>query len=422
MQFIDGRTAWCLGAPADDRCSLPEQAATGEQVVLRDQFWTWFRRDQRAFRPSLYERDCEFLAAAPGATPAEARPARLADGEGRRRGPKRRCEVGSWAKHPQTRNGVKDASTDPGRSQVERWRLSPDANVAIGTGGDLVVLDVDVRTGGFASLDELEAKHGPLPKTVAAASGSGGRHFYFKPPAGSKVASRQGFLPGLDLKGEGGYVLAPPSRNGNGPYNWLEGQSPDDVDVAEMPPWLLQLLTARKPGSESPFANGRIVPEGERHDALMRLGGSLRHHGFDAAEINDVLGLVNERRCNPPLPECEVQDMARWLAAQPPGRPLRDYVKTARTEAANLRHMRKAAQRRHGVSAQIVGVLKVRRAATLVELCDIIDLPRSSLQRILAAMDHDGKVQCDPKCGVRGAPKRYSLVASDGRSHPPDRP
>ncbi len=131
------------------------------------------------------------------------------------------CRPG--AKEPLTAHGVLDATID---EQTIRswWAKWPAANVAIATGAKagLVVLDVDPRHGGDESLAALEAKYGKLPSTVECLTGGGGRHLYFKYPGGTiKNATALGGWPGLDVKGDGGYVIAPPSIHPSGErYRW----------------------------------------------------------------------------------------------------------------------------------------------------------------------------------------------------------
>jgi hypothetical protein len=124
--------------------------------------------------------------------------------------------------------------------QVHRWwRRWPNANVGIVTGAvsGLVVLDVDPRHGGEESLAALEAEHGALPRTVESLTGGGGQHLYFRHPGGS-VPSRQ-IAPGLDLKGDGGLVVSPPSGHVSGrSYAWESGRAPGDVPMAVFPRWL----------------------------------------------------------------------------------------------------------------------------------------------------------------------------------------
>lgn len=148
------------------------------------------------------------------------------------------------AKHPVGRlvpHGRNDASCDP--EVIRRWWTeAPFANVAIATGPEsgLAVLDVDPRHGGEDSLVALREDAGELPRTFVVKTGGGGWHYYFKHP-GTKVPSVGGKLgPGLDTRGDGGYVLAPPSNHlSGGSYLW----SPDaPADMAVFPDFLLDLL------------------------------------------------------------------------------------------------------------------------------------------------------------------------------------
>lgn len=145
------------------------------------------------------------------------------------------CRPG--AKEPATRHGFKDASVDKARL-IEWWQKIPDANVAIATGAasGLVVLDRDPRNGGDRSLAELERRHGPLPETLRVATGGDGLHYFFAAPSG--VSMRSGVLAeGLDVKADGGYVIAPPSVHPNGKsYQWET--DPRTVRIAPCPDWV----------------------------------------------------------------------------------------------------------------------------------------------------------------------------------------
>lgn len=146
------------------------------------------------------------------------------------------CRAGD--KRPATRRGFKDATTD--KTQVIAWwRENPGANVGVATGAvsGLVVLDIDPRNGGDASLRELEERHGRLPDTPQVLTGGDGRHFFFMAPKGTSVASRK-VADGIDLKADGGYVIAPPSQHpSGGTYRWAPGAS--GKALAPCPPWLL---------------------------------------------------------------------------------------------------------------------------------------------------------------------------------------
>lgn len=149
----------------------------------------------------------------------------------------------SPAKHPRVRGGLHAATTDPG--QVDRWwHRWPDANVGIRTGVEsgLVVLDVDPRHGGDASLGRLVAAHGPLPPGRTVATGGEGTHLYFRHP-GHKVSNDAGrrLGDGLDIRGDGGYVVAPPSRHPSGGRYAVVARG---GEIPAMPGWLIERLQA----------------------------------------------------------------------------------------------------------------------------------------------------------------------------------
>jgi hypothetical protein len=145
------------------------------------------------------------------------------------------CETS--AKRPLTRNGHWDATTDP--HAIERWwKRWPSANVGVPTGekSGVVVLDVDVDDGGPESLARLERVGVPVPKTARASTGGGGIHLFFRYPRGREIRNSAGLLgAGLDVRGEGGYVVVPPSRT-RGLYRWV-----DTSPLAEAS-WLIERL------------------------------------------------------------------------------------------------------------------------------------------------------------------------------------
>ena len=232
----------------------------------------------------------------------------------------RRLDCSSPAKHPRTMKGVLDASNDA--AAVQRWWDSwPNANVAAATGGDVgyIVLDVDPDHGGIESLLDLESKHGPLPLTPTVRTGGGGSHYWFRAPLGTSIRNSAGRLgPGLDVRAEGGYVLLPPSLHASGGrYEWLADAHIRDVSIAEIPPWLLDLLTEPKhPTAASPIEG--IIAEGQRNHALASLAGSMRNRGMEEASIAAALIEENTSKCVPPLPESEVRAIANSVARYQP--------------------------------------------------------------------------------------------------------
>lgn len=201
----------------------------------------------------------------------------------------RRGGCGSIGKHPRTRNGLDDASHD--EATIRRmWSGSPDANVGVRTGEGVIVLDIDAGRNGFESLGALCAKRGQLPETRTAKTGGGGEHRYFSVPAGVAVKNSVGKLgEGLDVRGERGYVVAPPSLHfSGGHYEWTG----EDQTVSALPAAWIELLsgTALSPpvadGAEGPSTPGRPqtgtlaglvalvgeAEEGTRNDTLNRSG------------------------------------------------------------------------------------------------------------------------------------------------------
>ncbi len=151
---------------------------------------------------------------------------------------------------------------------IERdFRKWPKANLGIPTGAEngFFVVEADTKKGhdvdGIASLRRLERQHGRLPKTLMAISPSGSLHYYFRwPKRGLVCNSASKIAPGVDIRGEGGMVLAPPSvKEGVGRYRFLNWGTPG----ANAPPWLLKLVI-HKPRKQS---NGKAMKAGSNIDA-----------------------------------------------------------------------------------------------------------------------------------------------------------
>lgn len=205
-------------------------------------------------------------------------------------------------------------SKHPSIDQVKNWfNDHPDANVGVVTGSisGLVVLDVDPAHGGDESLIELEGRHGVLPHTVESLTGGGGRHIYFSHPGGI-VHNRVGLMPGMDLRGDGGLVVAPPSVHPSGHrYYWEVSCHPDETSVARMPAWLRQRAQTHDAPRGHTLRHWRTlvrdgVAEGERNSSLASLVGHLLWHGIDREVALELMLCWNQARCSPPLSEEEV--------------------------------------------------------------------------------------------------------------------
>jgi Bifunctional DNA primase/polymerase, N-terminal/Primase C terminal 1 (PriCT-1) len=222
-------------------------------------------------------------------------------------------------KEPACAGGCKSATTD-GDIIRRWWHAEPSCNIGIATGSvsGIFVVDVD----GFEAegrLAKIEAEHGKLPDTVEAITARG-RHLYFRYQPGCSVRNTAGRIaPGIDTRGDGGYVLAPPSVHPSGRiYAW----SVDSGHAfAIAPPWLLDRINGR--------ANGRTVAtpptvwsalvldgvdEGERNHATTRLCGYLLRRNVNAQVALGLLQIWNLTRCRPPLPEAEVEQIVNSVA------------------------------------------------------------------------------------------------------------
>jgi len=233
-------------------------------------------------------------------------------------------DCNSPGKHPRTAHGLRDATTNA-ETIRELWARWPDANLGIATGAvsGLVVLDMDPRHGGEDSLDELVRRIGPLPETPEVLTGGAGRHIYFAHPGSGQVirnATTLGGLPGLDLRGDGGYVVAPPSVHGSGRrYEWESSSHPDDVTLAPFPSGLSNLVAARAARRQVSGSDAERIPEGERNATLTSLAGTMQRRGMSPAATKAALIAENAARCNPPLTEAEVcaivESVARYTSA-----------------------------------------------------------------------------------------------------------
>ena len=226
----------------------------------------------------------------------------------------------SAGKHPRTPRGFHDATKDLARIEAW-WKQWPDANIGIPTGAasGLLVLDVDPRNGGTESLDYLILKHGRLPDTAEQITGGGGHHFVFKHPG---VPVPKELCPGIDLKGDGGYILVAPSSHASGnEYQWdgIEGAK-SLLSLAGVPPWLLELIAERRNGAraESRRAEGGKWREGERNNRLTSIAGTMRRRGMTREAIEAGLLTENTGRCDPPLPGLEVRRIAGSVASYNP--------------------------------------------------------------------------------------------------------
>ena len=215
-------------------------------------------------------------------------------------------------KVPKVAGGFKVATTDAEQIRA-MWERFPQCNIGIATGsmsGGLVVIDLDVDDergeDGNATLREWEREHGELPETACAVTGSGGTHLFFvaNEPIGCSIDNELG----IDVRADGGYVVAPPSVHPNGRrYEWE--LPPDEAGVARADANVLALINHvqrdRRRGEK--FKLPKEITSGKRNDTLYRLACSLQSQGWDDDLILANVEGANASRCKPPLPRGEVE-------------------------------------------------------------------------------------------------------------------
>lgn len=227
-------------------------------------------------------------------------------------------------KHPRTMKGLKAATTD--KDQIKKWwEMWPEANIGIVTGKmangkDLVVIDIDTKNNGTDNWNAIVESHQKLPSTAESITGSGGKHILFVSdvPVKCSVGLIAG---GVDVRGTGGYIVAPPSLHKSGKrYQWELSSDPSEVQLAPLPDWLLSMTGPRRPASMPSVSNedGKI-PEGERNTKLYKFACSMRAKGADRPTILAALLVMNDTQCEPPMDPKAIEIIANQASSVPIG-------------------------------------------------------------------------------------------------------
>lgn len=217
----------------------------------------------------------------------------------------RKVDCTSPAKHPRTAHGLTDATTDVDQIR-EWWTMWPTANVGLVIPDDKVVLDFDRQ-----DVNAIVGKDRPLPTTALAETGKGWHFLY---ATDRPVRPAVAVLDGLDIRGPGSYIVAPPSVHVSGHvYTWTI--APKAEDIAPAPAWVYDLA---RPVTATTLEPGERIPSGKRNAELASLAGTMRRRGMDADEIEAALLVTNGKRCDPPLPDDEVRTIARSVARYDP--------------------------------------------------------------------------------------------------------
>lgn len=222
--------------------------------------------------------------------------------------------VSHKTKKPLTPHGCRDAKKTPGAIKAW-WKRWPDASIGIATGSasNLIVIDEDIDEDkgldGYHEVSDWERLNSPLPDTVRAITGRGGSHLYFH-YTGDDIHNRAGILDGVDVRGEGGYVVAPPSIHPNGTeYQWEV--APEDQPPAEVDEVVRRFLRIGSTKAEQKdFKLPQNIQSGERNDTLFRLACSLQSQGMPDGAILAALKETNRTACAEPLSDAELEIIA----------------------------------------------------------------------------------------------------------------
>jgi putative DNA primase/helicase len=206
--------------------------------------------------------------------------------------------------------GFKNATCDAAKIH-QWWSEHPDAQVALATGeiNHLFVLDVDGAEG------ERAAEKLGLPETFTVETRPGRYQFWFSQPDGARGKCSAGVLgPQLDVRSDGGYIIAPPSihHETGKPYQIVR-----DLPWAPAP---TELLEPRKPAAiDTPGTDA--IPQGRRHQTILSIAGALRARRLSPELVLAQLRIVNQQQCVPPLEDAELQKLAQYVGSKPAGFP-----------------------------------------------------------------------------------------------------
>lgn len=220
--------------------------------------------------------------------------------------------VSRKTKKPLTPHGCKDAKKEAGPIKAW-WKKWPDANIGIATGAisELVVVDLDLDEekgkDGIHQLILWERENGELPGTAKVLTGRGGNHLYYH-HADPGIKNQVDIIEGIDVRGDGGYVIAPPSVHQNGTvYEWEE--PPTETPIAELDEVVMKLLAVgeKKQEPHQQFQLPDKIGSGSRNTTLHKLACSMQAQGMSDDAIMAAVAAENAERCEPPLEDEEIE-------------------------------------------------------------------------------------------------------------------
>lgn len=215
------------------------------------------------------------------------------------------------AKNPATAKGFKNASTDE-KTVRTWWMRNPNYNIGIACGNGTMVIDLDVDEAkdedGTATLRKWEDDNGKLPETATAVTGRGGLHMLYRIDGEVRCSANPKL--GVDVRGDGGYIVAPPSIHPNGTqYAWERDPREHEIAAADGNVMAFVEFVQGKKDDESNKALSvpREIESGGRNNTLFKMACSLQSKGLSNSAILAAVMAENAEKCNPPLSNNEVR-------------------------------------------------------------------------------------------------------------------
>ena len=188
------------------------------------------------------------------------------------------------------------------------WQIHPSANIGIATGNGLTVIDVDTiaHNGGKGadgedSLLGWQVINGYLPPTLTVLTQSGGKHRYYFTE--KDYHNKTGILPGVDVRGAGGYVVAPGSRVNGMPYRIIG----DVFSVKHGGEELARLMEEEPQNEPKTPPEAELIPQGQRTDYLIRQCGALQDGTKSKETIKELIAVINKNQLETPLTDTELE-------------------------------------------------------------------------------------------------------------------
>lgn len=247
--------------------------------------------------------------------------------------------LGVGKKEPVTKSGLNDWSDNP--EQIDAWwsqgkyagkHGNPRYNIGMACGqvsGGIIAIDLDCHSdeaNGLHFLRDWEVEHGKLPETWTQITGSGGKQLFYR--VGQDIRNSANGDIGVDIRGNGGYVVLPPSLHPCGEcYEW--SISPDDMDVADADDRVYDFIrSVQKPKRSDGWSAGHTGIPSEitenRNNALFSIGRSQLSKGTPKDEVAVLIRALNAAICKPPLPDDEVEKLIGSICSKEPGNTERD--------------------------------------------------------------------------------------------------